>query len=271
MHCRLAALLTCVGLLAAPLAAQSPQLLTFTAMDFAFRAPPTARAGLATVRLVNAGTKLHHVQLVRLGEGKTVRDLIDAWRARDPFPAWAVGMGGPTAAWKGQTLEATVVLEPGRYGVVCWVPAPDGQLHLMKGMFATLEVTGSAGAATLPKADATITLFDYNYQVTGALSRTTRAVRVENKGPQTHELVLVRLAPGKSPLDAAKWAEGGQVTDPPGEMVAGVSGLAPGRAAVIRPALRSGRYALVCFVPDAKSAAHKAHVELGMMKEIVVQ
>jgi uncharacterized cupredoxin-like copper-binding protein len=209
---------------------------------------------------------------VRLGEGKTVRDLLEAWRAKTPFADWAIGMGGPTAAWRGQTIEATIVLEPGRYGIVCWVPAPDGQLHLMKGMFATLEVTGAlpAGAA-LPTSDATITLFDYNYRVTGALARTTRTIRVENSGPQTHELVLVKLASGKTAMDAAKWAEGGQVTEPPGEMMAGVSGLAPGRSAVIRPRLTAGRYALVCFVPDARSSAHRAHVELGMMKEIVVQ
>jgi hypothetical protein len=260
-----------LALVSSVTAAQSPQLLTFTAMDFAFRAPATATAGLATIRLVNQGTKLHNVQLVRLAEGKTLRDLVAAWQKKEPFPAWAVAVGGPTAAWRGQTIEATVLLEPGRYGVVCWVPAPDGQLHLMKGMMSQLEVTGAATAGVaLPKADVTVKLFDYNYLISGALRSGTRAIRVDNSGPQTHELVFVKLAPGKTAMDAAKWAEGGQVTDPPGEMVAGVSGLAPGRAAVIRPTLTKGRYALVCFVPDAKSAKHLAHVEMGMMKEIDV-
>jgi hypothetical protein len=116
-----------------------------------------------------------------------------------------------------------------------------------------------------------VQLFDYNFTVTGGFGRGAKTIRVENRGPQVHEFVFVKLAPGKRAMDAAKWAEGGQVTDPPGEMVAGVSGLAPGRAAVVRHRFEPGTYAMLCFVPDAKAPDHRAHAEHGMLKEIVVR
>jgi len=41
-----------------------PNVVTIVAMDYAFKAPATVPAGLTTVRLVNQGKLLHHVQLV---------------------------------------------------------------------------------------------------------------------------------------------------------------------------------------------------------------
>jgi uncharacterized cupredoxin-like copper-binding protein len=188
-----------------------------------------------------------------------------------PNPAYTTPIGGPTAALGGQTLAGQMVLRPGRYAIFCWIPAPDGQLHLHKGMFGEIEVTGPAPAAdaALPRADVTIAMADYGYAVP-KIARGRRTLRVENRGPQAHELVMVRLAPGMTAHDAAEWAERGQTGASPGHMMGGVAAIAVGAAAQFTVDFTPGRYALVCFVPDQKDGKGLPHVAYGMLREFTV-
>src|SRR5512147_2036285 len=72
----------------------APPTVTITAADFAFSAPDTIPAGVVKVRLVNNGPSLHHVQFIKLGEGKTLSDLMAALRNPGPPPAWATSVPG---------------------------------------------------------------------------------------------------------------------------------------------------------------------------------
>jgi hypothetical protein len=54
---------------------RAPKVVTITARDFAFDAPDTLTAGLTTIRLVNQGPDLHHVQLIRLEGGHRLADM----------------------------------------------------------------------------------------------------------------------------------------------------------------------------------------------------
>lgn len=278
MSRRLTSAMAALALLASAAGAQGTRaaspVLEIVAMDYAFRAPDTVPAGVTTLRLVNRGTQLHHVQLNRLEDGKTVQDMLRDWKPGRPNPRYMTGDGGPTAALGGQTLEGTVLLKPGRYAIICWVPAPDGQLHMHKGMFGQIEVTGDAAAASatpvLPRADVTITMMDYGYLLPD-VKRGRRTFRVFNAGPQAHELVMVRLAAGKTAKDAAEWAERGQTGEKPGEMMGGVAALTPGHVAQFAATMTPGRYALVCFVPDQKDGVGKPHVVSGMLREFVVK
>jgi uncharacterized cupredoxin-like copper-binding protein len=252
----------------------APQVLTITAMDYAFRAPATVPAGVTTVRLVNRGTQLHHVQLNRLEDGRTVQDMLREWKPGVPTPSYMTGDGGPTAAMGGQTLEGVVVLQPGRYALICWVPAPDGQLHVHKGMFTQLEVAGNepvtATPPVLPRADVTITMLDYGYHVP-AMRAGRRVIRVFNAGPQAHELVMVRLAPGHTARHAAEWAERGQTGTAPGAMIGGVAALTPGGVAQFTATLTPGEYALICFVPDQRDGRGHPHTARGMIRQLSIR
>lgn len=66
---------------AASTRATTPNVVTETARDFAFELPDTIPAGLTTIRLVNQGPDLHHAQLVRFEEGKTLQDYQAAMRS----------------------------------------------------------------------------------------------------------------------------------------------------------------------------------------------
>ena len=240
------------------------------AWRIAFDAPAQVPAGATTLRLVNRGKQLHHAQLIKMEEGKTVEDVLKAMRTPGPLPGWIKFVGGPNAVVPGQEAVATSGLAPGHYAYLCFIPGADGVPHVAKGMIRPFEVTGTAAesAEELPAADVTITLADYDFRTSGPLTSSTHTIRVENAGPQLHELVLLKLAPGKKVEDFAHWAQSGMKGPPPAEPVGGLAGLDKGGRGSFTANLTPGDYGLICFVPDAKDG--KPHLAHGMMKTIKV-
>jgi hypothetical protein len=251
-----------------PSAAATPNVITVTATDFLFDAPAETPAGPTTIRLVNNGPSIHHVQLLKLEEGKTPDDFIAALKAGGPPPQWAVVAGGPNPPEVGSSTSATVMLDPGNYAIVCFIPSADGVPHLMKGMTRALKVTAATGAvAAEPGADLVVKLVDFDFQLSGPLTAGHHVLRVENAGAQPHEIALVQLKPGKEPMDFAAWGEK-QQGPAPGTLFGGVSGIMPGTHAFATVDLPPGDYALLCFVPDMKDG--KPHFVHGMAKKITV-
>ena len=248
----------------------TPPLVTVVATDYRLALPDTLRAGATRFRIVDEGREPHHLLLVRLAPGRTAADLAAALRNPGPPPRWAELVGGPNAAGPGDTsLTATVRLRPGRYAALCMIPSPNGVPHAAKGMISDLVVTPArkpAAAAARPAA--TLTLFDYGFRSTPAIRATTRAIRVANRGKQPHELVIARLDSAKSAADFARWADG-MKGPPPGQFLGGVSPMAPGETNDLALDLAPGRYALLCFLPDAGDG--KPHVAHGMVREITVR
>jgi uncharacterized cupredoxin-like copper-binding protein len=243
--------------------------VTITASDFKLELPDTIPAGVVTFNLVNQGKEFHHAQLFKLEDGKTMDDLAVAMKEHGPPPSWMKHLGGPNAAGPGQTITGANVLTPGNYVVLCFIPSPDGQPHVAKGMVRpfTVSGTGTEVAALPPVAD-TIRLVDYDFQPSRPLKAGSHTFLVENDGPQVHELVVVKLATGKTIQDFAAWAEHLK-GPPPAESVGGVTGLDKGVAAQFTADLTPGEYGFICFVPDAKDG--KPHLAHGMMKQFKVE
>jgi len=258
---------------ARPAASSPPSpVVLIEAMDFAFKVPATAPAGLVTVRLKNTGKSLHHVQLARMNPGQTLADFMTQLRKQPGSINWREAEGGPTSAIGGQVLETEMILAPGTYAVWCWIPATDGSPHYMKGMYSKLEVTGTTNSrAAVAKGDVRVTLSDYDYVLSAAPVVGIQTWRFENAGPQSHEVTLVKLNSGKTALDVVKWMEDGQRTDAPGRMLGGTSSIAPGRAVSSRFDLSPGEYALLCFTPEHLKGTGKPHADMGMMKTISVR
>lgn len=250
----------------------SPNVLSITATDYAFDAPAQIPAGLTTIRVQSNGKEVHQAALIRIEQGKTFADFAAAVQAmakqNGPPPAWIVDAGGPNPPMPNGTSEATEYLAPGTYAIVCFVPSPDGTPHIAKGMMRELTVTPSSGAsAPAPNADASVTLADYSFTTAAPLTSGHHVIRVTNAGPQSHEVVLVRLAPGKTGQQFAQWVNG-MKGPPPGALLGGVAAMAPGDTAYFPADLTPGNYAFVCFVPDSKDG--KPHVAHGMIHDFVV-
>jgi uncharacterized cupredoxin-like copper-binding protein len=251
---------------------QSPRVVTVKAYDYRFEAPTRIPAGTITFRMENDGKELHHLWIVKLTGKKTPDDFtkaMRAWGSALKMPDWAIDVGGPNSASAGTTAEGTMTLDAGTYMLVCWVPSPDGMLHVMKGMIKPLTITtrpaGEADAE--PAADITMTLDDYTFELSKPITPGRHVIRVENRAPQTHEVVIARLNPGESAAQALIWINAGQAGVGPA-VLGGASGIAKGRHMFITVDFQPGRYALFCFIPDVKDG--KPHTNHGMLKELTV-
>ncbi|HKT08054.1 MAG TPA: hypothetical protein VJR24_09170 [Gemmatimonadaceae bacterium] len=259
---------------AAPAPAATSNVLTITATDYAFDAPAQVPAGFTTIRVQSNGKEPHQAALIRIEQGKTFADFAAAVKAMakepGPPPAWLVDDGGPNPPMPNGTAESIQYLAPGTYAIVCFVPSPDGTPHIAKGMMRELTVTpmSTAGAVAAPNADASITLADYSFTDAAPLGPGHHVIRVTNNGPQSHEVVLIRLEPGKTGAQFAQWVNG-MKGPPPGALLGGVAAMAPGDTAYFPADLTPGNYAFVCFVPDSKDG--KPHVMHGMVKDFEVK
>jgi hypothetical protein len=246
------------------------RVATIIAKDFAFEAPDSIPAGWTTLRMVNEGATLHHVQLVRLDGGKTFADMQAAMQNPNaPPPAWIVAVGGPNGPDPKSTSTATLNLPAGNYAMLCFIDIPGKVPHIAKGMARPLVVTSATEAGTEPVADITVSLTDYAFTTTsGALAAGKHVVKVVNDGAQDHELVIIRLQPGKTLQDLGAWAATAEGL-PPGNGIAGVSGVVKGGVAYFDAEFTPGSYVMLCFIPDSKDK--KPHIEHGMVKEFTVQ
>lgn len=249
----------------------APTLLEVTARDFAFEARRTTPAGVTNVRLTNLGPDFHHVQLVRLSGGHTVEELVEQAKTDgEHLPAWAIPVGGPNSpAPGGGVAEAIVDLQPGEHALICLIPAPDGVLHLMKGMVVPLTVTSATGTiAAVPTPDVEMRLNDYSFTVSTEVAAGRRTIRVRNDAEQPHEVFIAKLAPGKNAGDLLTWMQ--KMDGPPPALpIGGVSFLATGEENYLTLDLEPGEYGLYCFVPDA--ADRRPHFMHGMIRQISVK
>ncbi len=255
----------------ADVAAPKANVVTIDATDYSYDAPAEIPAGLTTIRLVTSGKEMHHATLVKLADGKTMQDFVEAMKKGGPPPDWIEMDGGPNPPRPGGVTEETQLLEPGNYVIVCLVPSPDGTPHMAKGMIRPLTVvpaaTPEATTAALPAADITVKLVDYGFESSAPLTAGKHVIRVENDGGQDHEIVLARLAPGKKVEDLAAWVEK-MDGPPPGEPLGGVATIHPGGVGYVTVDLTPGEYGFLCFVPDAKDG--KPHVVHGMVRQFTI-
>ena len=249
-------------------AAPTPNMVTFTAKEFAFEGPDTIPAGLTMFHFNANGQELHHLQLLKLEQGKTYADLQAALKAGGPPPAWVVPYGGVNPPVPGGTTVATQTMEPGNYAVVCFIESADKVPHMAKGMTKPLTVTPVANAnMTEPTADVTMTLSDYTFTLSKPLAAGSQMIKVENGATQPHEVVLVQLDAGKTIEDVAKWATT-MKGPPPGKPVGGIPAFMPGKNTYFEVNLTPGAYGLICFVPDAKDG--KPHAAHGMTQQFKI-
>lgn len=270
---------TVAGALRAGVPAGGPKsgnanVVTVTATDYAFQAPDTIAAGRTTFHLVNKGPDMHHIWLIKLEQGKTLKDLVEATKTPGPLPKWAVEVGGPNTPMPGGESWATVDLEAGRYVMACVIPAKtDGQPHFMKGMVKEVAVTArrgvqQAGKTVAPAVDVVMTLDDYDFRVSSPITTATKSIRLRNVAEQTHEAIIIKLDPGTTVqqfLGAMEKPQG----PPPGALIGGITGIAKGRTVDIPTSFTPGDYALICFVPDARDG--KPHLAHGMVKQFSVK
>lgn len=112
----------------------------FTMRDFSFEMPERLAAGRASYEVANAGPQPHELVVVKLGDGKSVADVMTWYRTPSGPPPFEA-VGGINGLSAGQAGFMTLDLQPGAYAAVCLVPDPaSGQAHLHLGMVKAFAV-----------------------------------------------------------------------------------------------------------------------------------
>lgn len=248
---------------AAPAAIQE---LVIKTVDYAFDMAESVRPGLTRVKLTNSGKEPHHVWMIRLEDGKGLKDLFDAVKHGEQLPSWAKHVGGPNAL-AGSESVALMDLQPGTYAVLCFIPSADGKPHVMKGMAKELRVAGTPFKAPLPRIDVEGHLTDYDFAFSQPIKAGLQRIRFTNDAGQPHEAFIAKLVGDAKPEDFLKWLSH-MDGPPPAIPMGGITGIEPKADIIIEQTFTPGRYALYCFVPDVRDG--KEHVHHGMMKEFTV-
>jgi hypothetical protein len=141
-------------------------------------------------------------------------------------------IGGPGFAFPPQSTNATMVLAPGQYVLVCYVGAAREdrrRYHLLKGMFRALAVVpASTPAAPMPPPDVVVTFgaggsVSFSRPITKA---GTWKVLVRNATARRGVLGIRRVLAGHTPAEAAAWLrrDGKPPVSEPWGGLAGVAG-----------------------------------------------
>jgi uncharacterized cupredoxin-like copper-binding protein len=280
---------------------------SFDAQDYSYAGPASIEGGLVTLQLRNLGKEVHHMQLLKLNDNATMAQVTAAFSSANPESVFQFvsAVGGPGAIDPNGNTQVTENLAPGQYLLACFIPSPsDGIPHAAKGMVKQLTVTAPASAQPSPSvaAGATVTLKDFTFDGPTTVNAGPVTFKVDNTGPQIHELSVIKLAAGKqlqdalnflaaaSPQPPASVAATGSVSasgaagsvsvssasakpavggPPPFEDVGGINGLSQGVSGWTTLTFTPGDYAFICNVPDPSSG--KPHWALGMAKAFSVK
>lgn len=116
--------------------------MTVSMVNFAFAPSGQFTAGHHVIKIVNNGTQPHEFELVRLGEGKTMDDLMK-WGQTYQGPLPGTSLGGAAPMMPGAVEYVPFDLTPGNYVVLCFLPDPtkNNMPHLAEGMVRTFTIS----------------------------------------------------------------------------------------------------------------------------------
>lgn len=231
-------------------------------------------SGLVEVIFENHGTVAHEAQLVKLKPGVSDSTLLQALMAPDfkAFLKVASAAGGAGSIEAGRRQDTLMYLSPGTYVVVCFDsgPGPDPTPHVFRGMHTRFTVFDShrGGSAwedsgQLRSPDGLVTLQDFRITIP-AVMRHSRFlfIKVWNKGPQTHQMQLLRVRNGHSIGEVIHCFQT-MACPPPVDDYGGMDALAPHTVGWVELDLRPGTYIAICFVPDVNKP-NTSHAQEGM-------
>jgi hypothetical protein len=243
--------------------AAQPSRLAIELSGSGFDIPKSVPGGVTRIQFTNSTQRPASAQLGYVDGGHTAQEGLaaaGAWAEQGKsLPEWAHTAGGTGRTEPGATATVTQDLPPGEYFVLNVESDEEvAEFFTVKG----------GGEATLPEPASRVDAFEYRFEATG-LQAGTSQVLVDNKGTEPHFLEAAPIAPGKTIADVKRWlsTEKGR---PPLDFEQSVATpvIDGGMSQVVELKLQSGKYALLCFVPDR--AGGPPHAVKGMISEATV-
>jgi hypothetical protein len=245
--------------------AASANTLTVSAGEYAYRLSGKPQPGWVQFNFDNGGVENHMMVVFPLKSSVTTKQMQAAVKANPADLEAALGKflksdpvtGTPGVLGPNQKTTTIAQMKAGHYGILCFVPAPDGTLHAAHGMITTFDVKGSKSSYTPPTDGVqTVTLTDTAIATPPGNAPKSITLKVTNTGKDPHGFQLIKLETGKTIGDAYTYFDGlfstGKATGTaPGTLVGGVQTVAPGGTAYLTWTLPAGHYAYVSTEGDS--------------------
>jgi hypothetical protein len=251
------------------------QHITIQASALTF--PTKIKAGFVAVTLIGDSKQEGEISFARLNPGVTMAEVkATNAKAQQSLASFAklskllTFIGGTNSVAYG--VKESVILDmrtPGSYGAD--LSLGQGSDHVR----AFTVVAGSGQAAPMPSSGIAVTMKDMKFVgLPKQIAAGPVSFQFTNKGPQLHEMSLVRLDPGKTQKDVLTLLRSpqGQNDGPPAwaHDVGGMDVLSPHQSAHMQLSLTPGYYIAMCFLPDVKKHG-TPHVMEGMITHFTVQ
>jgi hypothetical protein len=228
--------------------------LTVKAGEYVYRFSGNAKPGWVQFEFDNQGVEYHMAGMVALKGNVTAKQLKAALLSDDPDAGSDLVRGSgdvaPQPGFLGPGEKATNILElnAGRYGVFCFIPAPDGKSHVEHGMFKVFDLKG-AKSSYKPPTDGVIdvSLTESSVDFPATLPRSS-TLKITNDAAGPRSLNFASMLPGVTPEQADAYfqqlfsGEAGD-GDPPAVVVGGVNSIPPGGITYLQFDLAPGSYA----------------------------
>lgn len=246
-------------------AAGGMPVFTVYSHHFQVQMPAAVTAGYVSLKYINNGGVWSGAALLRLKGGATALQLLDAYRtgSQGAVNRFSVSLGAIGGS-SGTALISN--LEPGNYVVADAEQTSKHTVMVAGSGFSVLPASGQARPA--PVASVTIHMVNFKFHMPSIAPAGRDTFELMNMGSQPHEMVLFKLAPGKTLADVIAFIKS-QKGQPPGSPMGGLFDLDPGQTSYLVQAMPAGKYVALCFVTDPKT--HLPHAALGMIRPFTVQ
>jgi hypothetical protein len=116
--------------------------VTVEMVDYAFGIPDEIDGGEQIWELTNSGEEEHEVAVIQiLDDSLTEDDIMEALNSgEEPEEGQTQQVASFISLQPGGMAWMSLDLEPGRYLLICFIEAPDGETHFHKGMLRLLNV-----------------------------------------------------------------------------------------------------------------------------------
>jgi hypothetical protein len=255
-----------VGMAMTGAGAAGSNSLRVKAGEYTYQFKGHPKAGWTEIDFENAGVENHMMDVIALKPGVTAKQLEKAALSDDQSAFQKIAAPGatengvsgvPDLLSPKQHTATMTKLPAGHYGVLCFLPAPDGSPHVAHGMVKVFDVAKGKSNLKPPRTtlDASITDSAITFPTENIGRNFT--VKVTNSGTTLHDFSLVKIEDGKTIDDVKAYYDAlfgsgeAPAGEAPGVLVGGISGIAPGGTAYLVQTLPAGHYGYASTEGDA--------------------
>lgn len=240
----------------------SSYIVEVIAADYAFGMPTEIPSGWVTFRMENLGQEVHNAVIQKYSDSLTYQELAGMVskaleEGQVNLPPAEKPMGGPAMLSPGLTGETTIFLEPGVYGMFCFMVAKDGEVHFSKGMARPFIVNDEQSSAKEPEGTVDVVVSDRAIDIEDPIEAGDIVFDVHFQTPQN--VHLAKLSEGQSLEDLKEWMV--KIKNPsPYTFLGGAEEAETGLHSTFKANLEPGRYALATYY----------FAQAGMAEEFVI-